>query len=147
MVKMNSTSFLADDSSVSLQVTPDLDSGLLSSPELLIRPRNHIKKNVEGKTPTNFSQRSSFGDSDLLVNLKTLMEEQLQEIMSSAEGLWSLHEKGEALNVKTDGIHQEVLVFRDTLRKRKGKVSERMNQVTNLISPSKRPKPDKEERK
>ena len=116
---MNSTSFLdsADDSDISLQVILDLVSGLFSSssesvlktPELLISPGNNVKKTV--KTPTIPSQKSSsLEDSDLLVNMKTLMEEQLQEIMSSAE---FLHERSEALNIKTDGIHQEVLDYRE----------------------------------
>ena len=39
------------------------------------------------------------------------------------------------------------LVYRDTLRKRKVEVYERMSQVANLISPSKRPRLDMEERK
>ena len=116
---MNSTSFLdsADDSDISLQVILDIVSGLFSSssesvlktPELLISPGNNVKKTV--KTPTIPSQKSSsLEDSDLLVNMKTLMEEQLQEIMSSAE---FLHERSEALNIKTDGIHQEVLDYRE----------------------------------
>ena len=116
---MNSTSFLdsADDSDISLQVILDLVSGLFSSssesvlktPELLTSPGNNVKKTV--KTPTIPSQKSSsLEDSDLLVNMKTLMEEQLQEIMSSAE---FLHERSEALNIKTDGIHQEVLDYRE----------------------------------
>ena len=148
---MNSTSFLdSDDSDISLQVILDIVSGLFSSssesvlktPELLTSPSNNVKKIVQVKTPTIPSQKSSsLEDSDLLVNMKTLMEEQLQEIMSSAE---FLHERSEALNIKTDGIHQEVLVYRDKLRKRKGEVYERMSQVTNLISPSKRPKLDME---
>ena len=148
---MNSTSFLdSDDSDISLQVILDIVSGLFNSssesvlktPELLISPSNNVKKTVQVKTPTIPSQKSSsLEDSDLLVNMKTLMEEQLQEIMSSAE---FLHERSEALNIKTDGIHQEVLVYRDKLRKRKGEVYERMSQVTNLISPSKRPKLDME---
>ena len=151
---MNSTSFLdSDDSDISLQIILDLVSGLFSSssesvlktPELLTSPSNNVKKIVQVKTPTIPSQKSSsLEDSDLLVNMKTLMEEQLQEIMSSAE---FLHERSEALNIKTDGIHQEVLVYRDKLRKRKGEVYERMSQVTNLISPSKRPKLGMEEGK
>ena len=154
---MNSTSTScldsADYSDISLQVILDLVSGLFSSssesvlktPELLTSPSNNVKKIVQVKTPTIPSQKSSsLEDSDLLVNMKTLMEEQLQEIMSSAE---FLHERSEALNIKTDGIHQEVLDYRDKLRKRKGEVHERMSQVTNLISPSKRPKLDMEARK
>ena len=90
------------------------------------------KKDISAEKPQH--SQSSLQESGFLVNMKNVMEGQVQEIISSAGLLVSTYEKGEMLKVKTDGIQQNVVDYQEQLKKKKGDFYER---IIDNISPNK----------